>query len=145
MLESVYASRLTRHVHLLISRLCDTTHAFPSLSLINISLLCLSSQSGVVNVYSSSDSLCAHPKPRKSIMNLTTTIHEMTFNHDSQLLAIASHKIKDAMRLVSHILPFPFGSCVHTLVSVLLSLCFGCHETDEPMSRLLLFVNAFPF
>jgi hypothetical protein len=63
-----------------------------------------SSKSGIVNVYgsnaSSSWSNTDRPKPLKSIGNLTTSISTMQFNHDSQLLAIASKTQKDQMRLV---------------------------------------------
>jgi U3 small nucleolar RNA-associated protein 18 len=40
------------------------------------------------------------PKPLKSIGNLTTSISTVWFNHDSQLLAVASKTNKDQMRLV---------------------------------------------
>ena len=63
-----------------------------------------SSKSGVVNVYgtnaSSSWSNSDRPRPLKSIGNLTTSISAVQFNHDSQLLAIASKTQKDQMRLV---------------------------------------------
>jgi U3 small nucleolar RNA-associated protein 18 len=63
-----------------------------------------SSKSGIVNVYgsnaSSSWSNSDRPKPLKSIGNLTTSISAVQFNHDSQLLAIASKTQKDQMRLV---------------------------------------------
>lgn len=64
----------------------------------------ISSKSGIVNVYgsnaSSSWSNSDRPKPLKSIGNLTTSISAVQFNHDSQLLAIASKTQKDQMRLV---------------------------------------------
>ncbi|KAG6334326.1 hypothetical protein ID866_4761 [Astraeus odoratus] len=60
-----------------------------------------SSNTGLVNVYN------AHtagedpkPKPLKTIGNLTTNISCLRYNHDSQLLAIASNTKKDQMRLV---------------------------------------------
>jgi len=63
-----------------------------------------SSKSGIVNVYgsnaSSSWSNSDRPKPFKTIGNLTTSISAVQFNHDSQLLAIASKTQKDQMRLV---------------------------------------------
>ena len=62
------------------------------------------SKSGIVNVYgsnaSSSWSNSDRPRPLKSIGNLTTSISTVQFNHDSQLLAIASKTKKDQMRLV---------------------------------------------
>lgn len=42
------------------------------------------------------------PKPLKAIANLTTSISTLRFNHDSQLLAIASNTKKDQMRMVSY-------------------------------------------
>jgi U3 small nucleolar RNA-associated protein 18 len=61
------------------------------------------SKSGIVNVYDSDASSWRNsdrPKPLKAIGNLTTSISVMRFNHDSQLLAIASKTQKDQMRLV---------------------------------------------
>jgi len=67
-----------------------------------------SSKSGIVNVYgsnaSSSWSNSDRPRPLKTIGNLTTSISTVQFNHDSQLLAIASKTLKDQMRLVGLIL-----------------------------------------
>jgi hypothetical protein len=40
------------------------------------------------------------PRPLKAIGNLTTPISTLRFNHDSQLLAMASSAKKDQMRLV---------------------------------------------
>jgi U3 small nucleolar RNA-associated protein 18 len=42
----------------------------------------------------------AAPKPLKALMNLTTRIDSLTFNHDAQLCAMASKRNKDAFRLV---------------------------------------------
>ena len=61
------------------------------------------SRSGIVNLYGSdatSSSSHVRPKPLKAIGNLTTSITSARFNHDSQLLAIASNVKKDQMRLV---------------------------------------------
>jgi len=61
------------------------------------------SKSGIVNVYGSDASSWRNsdrPKPLKAIGNLTTSISVMRFNHDSQLLAIASKTQKDQMRLI---------------------------------------------
>ena len=41
-----------------------------------------------------------HPKPTKTLGNLTTAITSLRFNHNSQLLAIASNTKKDQMRMV---------------------------------------------
>lgn len=40
------------------------------------------------------------PKPLKAIANLTTPISSTRFNHDAQILAIASKEKKDALRMV---------------------------------------------
>ncbi|KAI9509876.1 WD40 repeat-like protein [Russula earlei] len=66
------------------------------------------SKSGIVNVYGSADASYSsstwrnseRPRPLKAIGNLTTAISTVRFNHDSQLLAIASKTQKDQMRLV---------------------------------------------
>lgn len=42
----------------------------------------------------------AHPKPVKSIMNITTVITSLEFNFDSQLLAIASDIARNKLKLV---------------------------------------------
>lgn len=63
-------------------------------------------ESGVVNIYrleKSEDNdfySSANPKPIKTIMNLTTSITSLEFNHDSQLLAIASNSLRNKLRLV---------------------------------------------
>ncbi|KAH9982109.1 WD40-repeat-containing domain protein [Lactifluus volemus] len=67
------------------------------------SYLAVGSKSGIVNVYgtgASSWRKSDRPKPLKAIGNLTTPISVVRFNHDSQLLAIASNIQKDKMRLV---------------------------------------------
>lgn len=38
--------------------------------------------------------------PKKALSNLTTSISDVTFNHDGKILAMASRNIKDAVRLV---------------------------------------------
>lgn len=61
---------------------------------------------GIVNIYKiagpESESFYAstNPKPTKTIDNLTTTISSLEFNHDSQILAIASHTVRNKIRLV---------------------------------------------
>ena len=72
-----------------------------------VAKLSRSSSTGIVNVYSSqtalqpSDSgLPAERKPLKTILNLTTTVDTVQFNHDSQLLALASSQKKDALKMV---------------------------------------------
>jgi hypothetical protein len=70
-----------------------------------------SSKAGVVNVYrsedltrlSSSTTLLGPkaPTPAKAIMNLTSRIDMLRFNHTSEMLAASSQSVKDAMRIVS--------------------------------------------
>ncbi|KAG6919717.1 hypothetical protein DXG01_002663 [Tephrocybe rancida] len=67
--------------------------------------LAVGSNTGFVNVYgadsfATGDLNMANPKPRKSIANLTTSISAIRFNHDAQLMAVASQEKKDAMRLI---------------------------------------------
>jgi U3 small nucleolar RNA-associated protein 18 len=65
--------------------------------------LAIGANSGFVNVYGSdgaSSSGGDRPKPLKTIGNLTTSISTLCFNHNSQLLAIASSTKKDQMRMI---------------------------------------------
>ncbi|KAJ3565861.1 hypothetical protein NP233_g7370 [Leucocoprinus birnbaumii] len=68
--------------------------------------MAVGSSSGLVNVYNSTSyslrpsDASKTPKPIKSIGNLTTAISGLKFNHDSQLLAVASKEKKDSMRLI---------------------------------------------
>ncbi|XP_055321349.1 U3 small nucleolar RNA-associated protein 18 homolog [Sitodiplosis mosellana] len=76
----------------------------------NGQLLAASSQQGVVNVYNYNDVLHQKfPRPQKTILNLTTAISSTTFNHTSELLAIASKEVEDAVRIVH----FPSGTVYH--------------------------------
>ena len=58
---------------------------------------------GLVNVYGN-DAMSTYgdaaPKELKTLGNLTTSISTLRYNHDSQLLAMASDDKKDQMRLV---------------------------------------------
>ncbi|KAM4843684.1 U3 small nucleolar RNA-associated protein 18 homolog isoform 1-T2 [Thomomys bottae] len=59
------------------------------------------SSSGVVNIYNQDSCLQeTNPKPIKAIMNLVTGVTSMTFNPTTEILAIASRKMKEAVRLV---------------------------------------------
>lgn len=58
------------------------------------------SNTGVVNIYNNECLTETRPTPQKSILNLTTSIHNIKFNHDSQLLAISSHSKKDQFKLI---------------------------------------------
>ncbi|CAL1696799.1 unnamed protein product [Somion occarium] len=63
----------------------------------------IGSRHGLVNVYGSDISSSGgsdRPKPLKTLENLTTSITSLRFNHDSQLLAMASNAKKDQMRMV---------------------------------------------
>ncbi|KAI0078522.1 WD40 repeat-like protein [Panus rudis PR-1116 ss-1] len=63
----------------------------------------IGSRHGLVNVYGGDSTTSAsadRPKPLKTLENLTTSITSLRFNHDSQLLAMASNTKKDQMRLV---------------------------------------------
>ncbi|OBZ79573.1 putative U3 small nucleolar RNA-associated protein 18 [Grifola frondosa] len=65
--------------------------------------LAIGSRSGLVNIYGSDGAASfgtERPKPLKTIGNLTTSISTLRFNHDSQLLAIASNTKKDQMRMI---------------------------------------------
>lgn len=58
-----------------------------------------------MNVYGSSSLLASREsampiKPLRALGNLITTVTSMEFNHDSQLMAIASDVKKDQLRLV---------------------------------------------
>uniref|UniRef100_A0A8C6R4F0 U3 small nucleolar RNA-associated protein 18 homolog n=1 Tax=Nannospalax galili TaxID=1026970 RepID=A0A8C6R4F0_NANGA len=59
------------------------------------------SNSGVVNIYNQDSCLQeTNPKPIKAIMNLVTGATYLTFNPTTEILAIASRKMKEAVRLV---------------------------------------------
>ncbi|KAJ3017141.1 U3 snoRNP protein [Thoreauomyces humboldtii] len=59
------------------------------------------SQAGVVNLYDQSSCFAStNPSPQKAILNLTTPITNLRFNHDSQILAMASREAKDSLRLL---------------------------------------------
>ncbi|KAH9947370.1 WD40 repeat-like protein [Amylocystis lapponica] len=65
--------------------------------------LAIGAKTGLVNVYGPdgvSSSGSNRPKPLKTIGNLTTSITSLRFNHDSQLLAVASNTKKDQMRMI---------------------------------------------
>nr|XP_026242515.1 U3 small nucleolar RNA-associated protein 18 homolog isoform X1 [Urocitellus parryii] len=59
------------------------------------------SNCGVVNIYNQDSCLQeANPKPVKAIMNLVTGVTSLVFSPTTEILAIASEKIKEAVRLV---------------------------------------------
>ncbi|KAJ7183100.1 WD40 repeat-like protein [Mycena filopes] len=47
-----------------------------------------------------STSFAAQPKPAKTLGHLTTAISTLRFNHDAQVMAVASREKKDALRLI---------------------------------------------
>ncbi|XP_006889521.1 PREDICTED: U3 small nucleolar RNA-associated protein 18 homolog [Elephantulus edwardii] len=59
------------------------------------------SNCGVVNIYNQESCLQERsPKPIKAIMNLVTGVTSLTFNPTTEILAIASEKMREAVRLV---------------------------------------------
>uniref|UniRef100_A0A7S2GVY7 Anaphase-promoting complex subunit 4 WD40 domain-containing protein n=1 Tax=Octactis speculum TaxID=3111310 RepID=A0A7S2GVY7_9STRA len=65
-------------------------------------VLAVASESGVVNIFDHAfpGPSSANPKPSRAVMNLTTPVETLTFNHDGQLLALASRWSKDSMRIL---------------------------------------------
>uniref|UniRef100_A0A8D0KP92 U3 small nucleolar RNA-associated protein 18 homolog n=1 Tax=Salvator merianae TaxID=96440 RepID=A0A8D0KP92_SALMN len=59
------------------------------------------SSSGVVNVYAQDDCFKgSNPKPLKAVMNLVTAATTLSFNPTTEILAMASNKADDAVKLV---------------------------------------------
>lgn len=55
----------------------------------------------MVNIYNQDSCLQeTNPKPIKAIMNLVTGVTSLTFNSTTEILAVASEKMKEAVRLV---------------------------------------------
>lgn len=70
-------------------------------------MLATGSMEGVVNVYDYEKIVSNRtPTPTKSIMNLTTAISDIKFNHSSEILAMCSREIPSAVKLVH----FPSGT-----------------------------------
>lgn len=66
-------------------------------------LVAAASKQGVVNVYNYSDVISKKlPKPAKTILNLTTAISSIKFNHSSEMLGFASKEVDDALK-ITHI------------------------------------------
>ncbi|KAI1789157.1 WD40 repeat-like protein [Ganoderma leucocontextum] len=84
--------------------------------------LAIGSKVGFVNVYGADATQGSggdRPKALKTIGNLTTTITSLRFNHDSQILAIASNVKKDNMRLVCITSdPSAFPNCIFELAHI---------------------------
>lgn len=69
-------------------------------------LLATGSRQGVVNIYDLRQTLTTlTPKPMKAVMNLTTAITSIKFNSTSEILAMSSNTVNDAVRMVH----FPTG------------------------------------
>lgn len=76
----------------------------------NGQMVAASSQQGVCNVYNYNEVMQKkYPQPVKTILNLTTAISSTKFNHTSELLAIASKEVDDAVRIIH----FPSGTVYH--------------------------------
>lgn len=66
-------------------------------------LVAAASKQGVVNVYNYNDVISKKlPTPAKTILNLTTAISNITFNHSTEMLAFASKEVDDALK-ITHI------------------------------------------
>lgn len=75
--------------------------------ILNSSLSLYSSNCGVVNIYNQDSCLQeTNPKPIKAIMNLVTGVTSVAFNPTTEILAIASDKMKDGVRLVIFLYSF---------------------------------------
>ena len=67
----------------------------------NSEYCCTGSDMGVVNVYKMNDVLNkTEPKPLKSLMNLTTEISHLKFNHSSELLVMSSNAKDNSIKCV---------------------------------------------
>ena len=80
-------------------------------------------------------SVSGTPKLVKALGHLTTPISTLRFNHDSQILAMASKDKKDAMRLVSHL--FFFFHSTFRKTSFIHLFNFFLHIDSPPESNLL--------
>ena len=67
----------------------------------NGKLIAAGSRQGVVNIYNYDDVYeKKRPKPQKTIFNLTTEITDIQFNPSSEMLAICSKEMKNAVKFV---------------------------------------------
>lgn len=82
-------------------------------------LLATGSRQGVVNIYDLRHSLTTStPKPLKAVMNLTTAITSIKFNSTSEILAMSSNAVNDAVRMVH----FPSGLVFNNFPGILSKL-----------------------
>lgn len=66
-------------------------------------LVAAASKQGVVNVYNYNEVISKKlPTPAKTILNLTTAISNIKFNHSSEMLALASNEVDNAVK-ITHI------------------------------------------
>lgn len=62
--------------------------------------IAVGSKSGIVNIYDRLQSSQGPPKPHKTMQQITTSIHDLQFSSDGQILAMTSRAKKDVLRLV---------------------------------------------
>ncbi|KAF9400149.1 U3 snoRNP protein [Mortierella sp. AD011] len=93
----------------------------------NDQFFAVGSKSGIVNIYDRTCLKTSTPKALRAIGNLTTSIHTMRFNHDSQILAISSKGRKDQLRLIHipSLKVFPNWPTKGTPLSYVSSLAFS--------------------
>ncbi|KAF9107551.1 U3 small nucleolar RNA-associated protein 18 [Mortierella sp. AM989] len=93
----------------------------------NDQFFAVGSKSGIVNIYDRTCLASSKPKALRAIGNLTTSIHTMRFNHDSQILAISSKGRKDQLRLIHipSLKVFPNWPTKGTPLSYVSSLAFS--------------------
>eukprot|EP01083_Nonionella_stella_P131324 398923_1 len=96
------------------------------------------SDSGIVNLYSTSDRSSRRPKPLKIIENLTTAVDCLCWNHSSEILAIATRRKKDMVRLI-HI---PSRSVFTNWPTERTPLHYVQHVAFSPQSGFLTVANA---
>lgn len=115
--------------------------------------LAAGSAQGVVNLYGMEDVLQNKlPKPRKTILNLTTGISDLKFNPSSEILAFCSADIQNSVKLF-HIGSgtvfnnFPsFGTKIGNITKLNFSpgsgyIAFGNRKSIVPLYRLKHFKN----
>ncbi|KAF8941163.1 U3 snoRNP protein [Haplosporangium gracile] len=117
----------------------------------NDQFFAVGSRTGVVNVYDRTCLETRTPKPLRAIGNLTTSIHTMRFNHDSQILAISSKARKDQLRLVHipSLKVFPNWPTKGTPLSYVTCLAFsprsGYFAVGNDKGKVLLYrLNHYP-
>lgn len=73
----------------------------------NEKMLATGSSEGAVNIYDYDQVfLSKAPRPEKTLLNLTTAVTHLNFNHSSEILGMCSKMVKSAVRLVH----FPTGT-----------------------------------